>query len=66
MTYFWADAIGLKGKYKAGESAHVKGLVIKEATLQAEHAALVQKLIAEGWKPSSDRGVNWWELRFTR
>jgi hypothetical protein len=77
---FWADAIGKKGQYNAGESPIYivagngwrlsnppTGFSSGGKKKSAEaHNSLVNQLISDGWEPLPDRGQSWWQNRFKR
>lgn len=74
---FWANAVGKDGAYNAGESDvfsqryFVLGRLYDGpnghiAECANAHAALVKKLIDEGWESTPDRGAMWYQLRFRR
>jgi hypothetical protein len=76
-VYFWASAIGKKGKYTAGESPHYDlrllannppiGLSKQDGEKAADaHSILVNKLIKEGWQPTEEIGRAWWNQKFKR
>jgi len=71
-TWFFAEAVGPRGKYSAAESRKLNYFRIdqvkervhgdQEAILQA----LVEKLMAEGWEKIPEQGEQWYQLRFRR
>jgi len=69
---FYAEAIGPRGMYDAGESpvvSNVRSLVSFGASMHKLHPyvqRLVTQLTAQGWEPVSDKGIAWWSYRFRR
>lgn len=70
--YFWAQAIGSKGSYRAGESVHFfagwgnhSPNVAHKGTAQG-HRDLVAFLVNKGWEPTYVAGIAWYDGRFRR
>ncbi|MBN1485504.1 MAG: zinc ribbon domain-containing protein [Chloroflexia bacterium] len=67
---FWARAIGPEGSYNAGESPVFKCWSPKPESYSADasnaHKALVSKLLADGWEPTTNSDYSWWGDTFRR
>jgi hypothetical protein len=69
---FWAEAIGITGKYLAGESSQFL-YYFKNAAYQKEgysgatlaHTFLVNQLVSDGWE-AIPSGGEWWQTQFRR
>ncbi len=66
--YFYADALGTKGKYYAGESKRMKKFLYLGIDKEVEriHREFVNRLVSEGWLPQPDRGAEWWQVRLRK
>jgi len=65
IDWFWAQAVGPKGSYNAGESEPV---LSSSANIKKRDDALhklIQRLTSEGWEPIS-RGIEYYAYRFRR
>lgn len=75
-VWFWASAIGTRGKYCAGSSPHYKilyadslpvGRTQNEGTKASNaHAILIEQLLKECWEPTAALGELWWRQKFRR
>lgn len=65
-TEFWAQAVGAKGIYNAGETGLVGGMAWHATKQQsAAVSGLVSRLTRDGWEPVG-KGAEWWEHKFRR
>jgi len=66
---FWAEAIGLKGRYNAGESEYLTALDDEVGPQNPKVVKLmdsvIDKLLKDGWEPLP-RGEKWFSYRFRR
>ena len=74
---FFAETIGIKGKYIAGESpvylihhrtsvGGLGGLVNGYSGAEIAHSFLVNQLSDDGWEAVTLSGSKWWQTRFQR
>jgi hypothetical protein len=67
---FWADAIGLQGKYVAGKSSKWKDgrdYADKDAPwIKQACDDFIRQLTSEGWEPLPDMGEYWYSYKFRR
>lgn len=71
-VWFYAEAVGPRGKYNAGESRKITyfrvDLVGDRLRADAERLVqdLAQKLLKDGWEQLAEQGEQWYQLRFRR
>lgn len=72
INWYWAEAVGPKGRYNAGESERLQiDLVTRDCAYgdikKRDNALnkLIQRLTSEGWEPIT-RGTSFYSYRFRR
>lgn len=73
ITWYWAEAVGPKGRYNAGESEQLRSTDIysrecRYGDIKKRDNALnklIQRLTSEGWEPIT-RGESFYSYRFRR
>ena len=66
---FFAEAIGPRGMYSAGQSTPVSGYaspVYMGKRGERNLAAFISDLTAGGWESVSDKGPEWYSYKFRR
>ena len=68
---FYAEAISSQGKYTLTQSVLLENVDHRDPPGDKPqhndaHKSLIQALINDGWHPTGERGVNWWNTRFRR